>query len=490
MIKFQTKSVASLTAKSDCLLLCVSKKGKSADIASLLAHLPKPLAGGLRRLLTAASKQGDFTANAGQVLRLTPPDDVSHLRIAVVGLGDLKEPDRDDTIAMDALAAAVTRFSAKQATVVFGSTPAAAVEYAVTAIARAVYQFHLGGHLPQTKATLKQVGICSAAVKPARLSQLAATAEGVCLACHLAEQPPNICTPVFLASTAQVLAKKTSLAVSVLKEAEIKKHKMGAFLAVAQGSAHPPRLIVLQHNGGKKGDPPIALVGKGVTFDTGGISLKPAAAMDEMKFDMCGAATVLGTMHALALARLPINVVGIIPTCENMPSGHATRPGDVVTAMSGKTIEILNTDAEGRLILADALAYTEKKFAPKAVVDIATLTGACVIALGQHNSGLMGRGTQLLAGLQTAGAQVLDPCWQLPMGAKYQAQLKTDYADVANIGGRNGGTITAACFLSRFVQCEQWAHLDIAGTAWTSKKRATGRPVPLLMAYLQNCCKR
>jgi leucyl aminopeptidase len=260
---------------------------------------------------------------------------------------------------------------------------------------------------------------------------------------------------------------------------------MGSFLSVAKGSRQPPKLIVMEYHGGKKPGHPIVLVGKGITFDSGGISIKPGAAMDEMKFDMCGAASVFGTLSAVAELKLPINVVGIVPTCENLPDGNANKPGDIVTSMSGQTIEILNTDAEGRLILCDALTYSEK-FKPKAVIDIATLTGACVIALGKQACGLLGNDQALVDKLLSAGNKSDDRAWQMPLWEEYQEQLKSNFADMANIGGREAGTITAACFLSRFTKKFKWAHLDIAGVAWDSgnNKGATGRPVPLLVNYL------
>jgi len=265
----------------------------------------------------------------------------------------------------------------------------------------------------------------------------------------------------------------------------MEKLGMGSLLSVARGSHEPPKLIVLKYEGGRRGDKPYALVGKGVTFDTGGISLKPAPEMDEMKFDMCGAASVLGTLRAVAELKLPINVVGVIPATENMPGGSATKPGDIVTSMSGQTVEILNTDAEGRLILCDALTYTER-FDPQAVVDIATLTGACVIALGHVASGLFANDDALAEQLLAAGQTSRDRAWHLPLWDDYQEQLKSNFADFANIGGRPAGSVTAACFLARFTKKFKWAHLDIAGVAWKSgaAKGATGRPVPLLTQYL------
>ncbi len=297
--------------------------------------------------------------------------------------------------------------------------------------------------------------------------------------------PPNICTPSYLGEQAKTLAKEYGFKVEVLEKAEIEKLGMGSFLGVAQGSVEPPRLIVLQHLKGKKGQKPVVLVGKGITFDTGGISLKPGADMDEMKYDMCGAASVLGTFRALGELDLPLNVVGVIPTCENMPDAGAIKPGDILTSMAGLTIEVLNTDAEGRLILCDALTYAER-FEPSAVVDIATLTGACVIALGHHPSGLFSNKDALAKELLEAGDAAHDRAWHMPLWEEFQIQLDSNFADMANIGGRAGGSITAACFLSRFAKKYDWAHLDIAGTAWKSgkEKGGTGRPVPLLTTFL------
>jgi leucyl aminopeptidase len=305
------------------------------------------------------------------------------------------------------------------------------------------------------------------------------------LAKDLGNLAPNICTPAYLAEQAMDMAKTYKLKVTVLEQKDMENLGMGALLAVARGSRQPPKLIALEYWGGAKKGKPVVLVGKGVTFDTGGISLKPAAEMDEMKYDMCGAATVLGTIHAVAKMGLPVNVVGIIPATENMPGGNATKPGDVVTSMSGQTIEILNTDAEGRLILCDALAYAER-YEPESVINIATLTGACVIALGHVASGLLGNDEELAQELLNASERSVDRAWRLPLFDECQEQLKSNFADIANIGGRAAGTITAACFLSRFTKKYRWAHLDIAGTAWKSgkEKGATGRPVPLLTQFL------
>jgi leucyl aminopeptidase len=317
------------------------------------------------------------------------------------------------------------------------------------------------------------------------LTEGRAMSAGMRFARDLGNLPSNICTPAFLAESAVKLGREWKLAVEVLERKDMEKLGMGSLLSVSRGSREPPKFVILRYAGAAKRDRPVVLVGKGITFDTGGISLKPAAEMDEMKFDMCGAASVLGTLRAVAELGLKLNVVGLIPASENMPGGAATKPGDVATSMSGQTIEILNTDAEGRLILADALTYAER-FQPQAVVDIATLTGACVIALGHVCSGLFSNKNELAQELLAAGSESWDRAWQLPLWEDYQEQLKSNFADFANIGGRPAGSVTAACFLSRFARKFDWGHLDIAGTAWKSgrEKGATGRPVPLLTTFL------
>ena len=313
-----------------------------------------------------------------------------------------------------------------------------------------------------------------------------AIASGINLAKDLGNLPGNICTPEYLAVQSANLDKQhNKIRTTVLEEKDMEKLGMGSLLSVARGSRQPAKLIVMEYMAGEKKQAPIVFVGKGVTFDSGGISLKPGEAMDEMKYDMCGAASVIGVMSACAELQLPVNLVGIIPTVENMPGGAAARPGDIVTSMSGQTIEILNTDAEGRLILCDALTYAEK-YKPDVVIDIATLTGACVIALGAHPAGLLSNHNPLVNDLLSAGQTSGDRCWQLPLWDEYQEQLKSNFADMANIGGKPAGTITAACFLSRFTKKYHWAHLDIAGVAWKSgkEKGATGRPVGLLTQYV------
>ena len=317
------------------------------------------------------------------------------------------------------------------------------------------------------------------------LNQGLAIAEGMALAKNLGNLPGNLCTPTYLAEKAMAMAQEHQLECQVLEKGDMEALGMFSLLAVAKGSHQPPKFIVMHYRGGKKDEKPLVLVGKGITFDSGGISLKPGAEMDEMKYDMCGAASVLGTIKAAALMRLPVNLSIIVPATENMPGGGATKPGDVVTSLSGQTIEVLNTDAEGRLVLCDALTYAER-FEPETVIDVATLTGACVVALGSQATGLFSNNDGLAKELAHCGDEAFDRAWHMPLWDDYQELLKSNFADMANIGGRTAGAITAACFLSRFTKKFEWAHLDIAGTAWKSgaEKGATGRPVPLLCHYL------
>ncbi len=318
----------------------------------------------------------------------------------------------------------------------------------------------------------------------ADIDKALAIVNGMALARTLGDLPSNICTPTYLARTAQNLAKTFDLTCEILEEAEMDKLGMGSLLSVSKGSIEPPKLISLSYNGNGN-TKPIVLVGKGVTFDSGGISLKPGTAMDEMKYDMCGAASVLGTMRAVAEMKLKVNLTIVVPAVENMPAHNASKPGDVIKSMSGQTIEILNTDAEGRLILCDALTYVEK-YNPDVVIDVATLTGAVIIALGKHRSGLMSNEQDLADDIISASKIALDGVWQLPLDEEYDELLKSNFADMANIGGREASSVTAACFLARYTQKYRWAHLDIAGTAWLSgaKKGATGRPVALLTQFV------
>ena len=339
----------------------------------------------------------------------------------------------------------------------------------------------------EKKATvLEAVNIHSENNGITEISKGVAIANGMALARELGDLPPNICTPTYIAERAQLLASTYKLKCEVLEESDMEALGMNSLLSVSLGSSQPAKLISLNYSNGGKEDP-IVLVGKGVTFDSGGISLKPGSGMDEMKYDMCGAASVLGTMSAVAEMGLKVNLTVVVPTVENMPAHNASRPGDVVKSMSGQTIEILNTDAEGRLILCDALTYCEK-FNPKVVIDVATLTGAVIVALGKHHSGVMSNDQNLADSLKVSGISSMDTVWQLPLDDEYDELLKSNFADMANIGGREAGTVTAACFLARYTKNYSWAHIDIAGTAWLggSKKGATGRPVPLLTQYVMD----
>jgi len=324
------------------------------------------------------------------------------------------------------------------------------------------------------------------------LVEALAISKGVAVAKTLGNLPGNICTPTYLAQSAEQIGTTHGFKVKVLDEPEMRKLGMGSFLSVARGSRQPPKLIVMEYMKGPKGERPIALVGKGLTFDAGGISLKPGDRMDEMKFDMCGGAAVIGAFRALAELQLPINVVGVIAASENLPDGAANKPGDVVTSMAGITIEILNTDAEGRLILCDALTYTEQTYDPAVCIDMATLTGAIVVALGGYPTGLFANAPGLARSLTQAGEQIGDRVWEMPLWPEYEDHIRSECADIANIatvGGRDGGAIIGASFLHKFTKKMKWAHLDIAGTAWKGK-RSTGRPVPLIVQYLLNAAAK
>ena len=483
-----TKGLATLAV--DCLVLGVFEdaqlgaQGGSVDAAS---------GGRLRKLLA----RGDFSGRAGETLLLADLPGISATYVLLTGMGPAKQLQRRSwRKAWSSAAAALLRTRISSCAVALDRPEVKELDdyYLGRAVAElagaALYRINdlktarkppppalkkvLAG--PVRRATAAERGLAHGdAVTAAQRVQR-----------DLANLPANICTPSYLAEQARALAKQhTSLRVRVLDEAAIRREKMGCLLAVAQGSHQPPRFIVLEHRAGKKAAPPIVLVGKGVTFDSGGISLKDPPAMDEMKFDMSGAAAVIACLTLAAQLRLPLHVVGLIAAVENMPGGRAVKPGDIVTSASGQTVEILNTDAEGRLILSDALHYA-RRFHPAAVIDIATLTGACVVALGHHHSGLMGNDPALVRELLDAGQRADDRCWQLPLTEEYGEQLKSNFADFANIGGRDGGAITAAAFLGKFTQGLRWAHLDIAGTAYQSgaAKGSTARPTPLLADFL------
>ncbi|MEO1247118.1 MAG: leucyl aminopeptidase [Pseudomonadota bacterium] len=451
-----------------------------------------------RGRLTKLMKSGDVNGEPGSVTILRDLDGVSAPRVAVVGLGSAAKLDiRGFRRALNAVMRALgkTRCSSLLSTLNLEDVPGGSAYYLARYTAEtagdALYRFHemKSGRKPRGM-PLKKLGFAIAArgdaAKTLRGGEHAdAIVMGKNLARDLGNLPPNVCTPSYLARQAQQLAKKyKNLTSRALNETEMKRLGMHSLLSVTAGTAEPAKLIVMQYKGAGS-EAPVVLVGKGVTFDSGGISLKPGPAMDEMKYDMCGAAGVMGTMLSVAALKLPVNLNVVIPAVENLPGSHATVPGDIVTSMSGQTIEILNTDAEGRLILCDALTYA-RRFKPSKIIDVATLTGACVIALGHHHTGVMSHDEELAEEILAAGRAADDRGWPLPLTQDYSDQLKSNFADFANIGGRDGGAITAGCFLAKFTDDLNWAHLDIAGTAWKSgaAKGATGRPVPMLTELL------
>jgi leucyl aminopeptidase len=490
-MEFSIKSGSPEKSRAGCVVVGVFEGRKPSASCQAIDAASK-------NAVSEVLRKGDLEGGLGKTLLLHNLRGVPAERVLLVGLG--RERDLGEAAfrtAVSAAAKALRSTGASDATVCLTEIPVKhrdtdwKVEHAVLAFMDGAYRFdRLKSKAPEAKRVLRKVVLHVPARNEIGAGEQAAAramaiAEGVAFAKDLGNLPGNHCTPTYLAEQAVDMGKRHGVKVEVLEQKEIEKLGMGCFLAVARGSRQPPKLIVMEYNGGKRGAPPVALVGKGITFDTGGISIKPAAEMDEMKFDMCGAASVLGTMKAIALMRLPLNVVAVVPATENMPGGNAIKPGDVVTTMSGQTVEILNTDAEGRLILCDALTYVEK-YKPSAVVDVATLTGAMVIALGHVATGLFANNDALARELIAAGETSWDRAWHMPLWDDYQDALKSNFADIPNIGSRAGGSITAACFLSRFAKAYPWAHLDIAGTAWKSgaEKGATGRPVALLSHFL------
>lgn len=479
----------------DCVIVGVYDRGKLSAGAS---DIDAASDGEIRKLF----KRGDISPKPGRCALLTGLPGVKADRVAVVGLG--KPAEFTAKRYRQAVAAATGVISQTKTRQLLNSLTLEKVDktsvyylarYGAEVIGDSLYQFNRmkSGRKPAAS-PLSSVGFSIASRGDAAKTLLGAKhgdaiVTGASLAKDLGNLPANVCTPSYLARTAKKLATgKGKLSTKVLNEAEMKRLGMGSLLSVSAGSVEPAKLIVMQYKGAAR-DKPIVLVGKGVTFDTGGISLKPGPAMDEMKYDMCGAATVIGVMATVVQMALPINLTVVVPTVENMPSGRATKPGDIVTSMSGQTIEILNTDAEGRLILCDALTYS-RRFKPAAIIDVATLTGACVVALGAHRCAVMSNTEALRAELVAAGDRAEDYAWPMPLGEEYAEQLKSNFADMANIGGAGGGAVTAACFLEKFAKDMTWAHMDIAGVAWKSgsKKGATGRPVPLLSEMLLARC--
>jgi len=476
----------------ECLVVGVFEDGELADQARTL---DSATSGALKKVVS----RGDLSGRAGETLLLTDLAGIEASRILLTGLGPQKSFNRKAwrravTSALAAvsrtritsLALAIDRPGARELDdYYFGRSVA---ELAAASLYRVNDLKSAKKPKPPALQTLLAGPVRKAGIKAAERGLVHGEAVGAAAAVQrdLANLPANVCTPTYLAEQARALAKQyPSLRVQVLDEAAIRREKMGCLLAVAQGSHQAPRFIVLEHKAGKAQSPPVVLVGKGVTFDSGGISLKDPPGMDEMKFDMSGAAAVIASLSLAARLRLPLRVIGLVAAVENMPSGHAVKPGDIATSASGLTVEILNTDAEGRLILSDALHYS-RRFNPAAVVDIATLTGACVVALGHHHAGAMGNDDRLVRELVEAGVRADDRAWHLPLTEEYAEQLKSNFADFANVGGREGGAITAAAFLAKFTQGLKWAHLDVAGTAYQSgaQKGSTGRPTPLLADFL------
>ena len=491
---FTTTSAASRRAV-ECVIVGIYERGKMSTGAADIDAASK---GALKRHL----KNGDVSGQLGRCAVLTDVAGVKATRVAVVGLGKISAFNIGRyRRALGAALAAISRTKCHQLLncLTLESVGAAGSYYlgrhTAQTVGEAMYRFSQmkSGRKPPGM-PLKKVGLAVASRGDAGRAMRGtlhgeAIASGMSLAKDLGNLPANVCTPSYLARTAQRLAREhKNLQTRVLSEAEMKRLGMHSLLSVTAGTKEPAKLIVMQYKG-KPGKKPVVLVGKGVTFDSGGISLKPGPGMDEMKYDMCGAASVIGAMVAIATLKLPINVNVVVPAVENLPSGIATKPGDIVKSMSGQTIEILNTDAEGRLILCDALTYS-RRFKPDAIIDVATLTGACVIALGHHRTAVMSNNDELSADIVAAGISADDRGWPMPLGEEWAAQLKSNFADMANVGGRDGGTITAGCFLGKFTEGMNWAHLDIAGTEWKTGKMkgATARPVPMLTEYLLGRC--
>ena len=490
-MEFSIRSGSPEKQRSACVVVGVFESRKLSLPAEVIDNAA-------RGYLSDLLRRGDMEGKAGSTLLLHNVPGTLADRILLVGLGKEKEfREKEFRAAIATTVKTLNETGGFDGTIYLTELTirkrdvAWRVRQAAMVALESLYRFdRLKSKKDDVRRPLRKLTFCverrnELAPAEEALAQGQAIAAGATLMRDLANLPSNICTPSYLAEQAAQLAAEHGLGIEVLQREDMEKLGMNTLLSVAKGSHEPPKFIVLKHMGGKEGAKSIVLVGKGITFDTGGISIKPAPEMDEMKFDMSGAASVLGTMKAAASMKLPLNIIAAIPAAENMPGGGATKPGDVVTSMSGQTVEILNTDAEGRLILCDALTYVER-FDPACVVDVATLTGACVIALGGVATGLLANNDSLAHQLLDAGQEAHDRAWQLPLWDDYQEQLQSNFADMANIGGRPAGTITGACFLSRFAKKYDWAHLDIAGTAYRSgkEKGSTGRPVPLLTHFL------
>ncbi len=491
-LQFSLVAAAPETVDTACVLVGVYEHGV---LTSAAARVDSAAQGIIKRQV----ESGDITGKAGSTTLLFAPHGVVAMRVLVVGLGAQKTFDaaRYQKVNIEA-ARALGKLPVADAVSyltevdVPGRDSAWRVRIAALATDHAAYRY-TATFKPREQSkqvALASVSFAGGADAQAGLDQARALAAGIEFTRELANLPPNICNPAYIAEKAQAFADghRDKVSCHVLDHVEMERLGFGSLLAVARGSVNKPKLVVLEYKNGAEGDKPYAFVGKGVTFDTGGISLKPGAGMEEMKFDMGGAAAVLGAFVAAVNMELKVNLVCVVPAVENMPDGDAYRPSDVITSLSGLTIEVLNTDAEGRLILCDALTYTAQTFQPHTIIDAATLTGACVIALGKHATGLMSKHDDLAAELIAAGEETLDRAWRLPLWDDYQVQLDSGFADIANIGGKSAGAITAGCFLSRFTEGQRWAHLDIAGTAWDEGRKglATGRPVALLTQWLMD----
>ncbi|WIO73483.1 leucyl aminopeptidase [Porticoccaceae bacterium LTM1] len=491
-MEFSLRTTDALNAKTACLVIAIAE-GKLTGVAEATDKATNGM-------LAALKKSGDFSGKNGEMLLVPVTNGLSAQRLLLVGTGKEELNDQSFNKVAGAIANKLMDLKVKDAVISIEDSAVKDRDHAWKAqqlarlIGEASYQFTKFKSEKIPARALKKVTLHASSAKGGEAVKKAmatgqATAKGVNLSRELGDLPGNVCDPSYMASQGRAMAKgNTKVTCKVLDEKQMKELGMGALLSVSAGSDNPGKMVIVEYKGGKKTDKPVVLVGKGVTFDTGGISLKPGQAMDEMKYDMGGAATVFGTLSAAIEMELPINVVGIVGAVENMPSGKATKPGDIVKSMSGQTIEILNTDAEGRLVLCDCLTYAER-YKPQAVIDIATLTGAIIIGLGHHATAVYSNDDQLADDLIASGLNSTDRGWKMPLWEEYNQQLKSNFADIPNIGaGRDAGSITAACFLSRFAKSYSWAHLDIAGTFWNSgaNKGATGRPIPMLVDYLIN----
>ncbi len=496
-MQFSTTQEKAIELAASCIVVSIDDKGQLSSAADSINQAAE-------QYLTDIFDSGDFSGKTGETLMLIKVPGLTAQRLILLGSGSTAAgiSPKNYLKIVDAAASAIKNSGALQAALylqdipVVGKDDAWKAEQAAIACENALYLFDQTKSKPEHEAedytdSIESILWAGESELQSALEKGQAIAHGISVAKDLGNMPPNICTPTYLAEQAEALAEETGLIDTIIiDEAELETMGAGAFVSVSKGSSEPGKFIIMKYQGADDAnEAPHLILGKGITFDTGGISLKPGAGMDEMKYDMCGAASVLGAMTAITKLKPKLNIIGMITSAENMPAGNASKPGDVVTTLSGKTVEILNTDAEGRLVLCDALTYAIDNLKPASMVDIATLTGACMMALGNVNSGLFTEDESLASELQKASIDAHDKVWRLPLEDDYQELLDSNFADIANIGGRLAGATTAACFLARFTEGHPWAHLDIAGTAWHSggkNKGSTGRPVPLLVNYLLN----